>query len=134
MDTLEVVKITLNPTGYLIEKVINRNVQEFSDNSVKSNLQELKEHALREEIKSSVLQNQAKVEQELAIARRIENAEEVEIEEYYDLSGNGGVGLKGDDKGVTLGVNGEGRKVTKRIIKFKGYSSAIRTISEDGQA
>lgn len=134
MDTLEVVKIALNPTGYLIEKVINRNVQEFSDNSVKSNLQELKEHALREEIKSSVLQNQAKVEQELAIARRIENAEEVEIEEYYDLSGNGGVGLKGDDKGVTLGVNGEGRKVTKRIIKFKGYSSAIRTISEDGQA
>lgn len=102
MDTLEVVKIALNPTGYLIEKMMNRNVQTFSENSEKSNLQELKEHALREEIKSSVLQNQAKVEQELAIARRIETAEEVEIEEYYDLSGSGGAGFKGDDKGVTL--------------------------------
>lgn len=134
MDTLEVVKIALNPTGYIIEKIVNRNVVEFSEGSEKSSLQELKEHALREEIKSSVLQNQAKVEQELAIARRIENAEEVEIEEYYDLSGNGGVGLKGDDKGVTVGVNGEGRKVTKRVIKFRGYNSIVRTISEGEQA
>ncbi len=134
MDTLEVVKIALNPTGYLIERMMNRNVQTFSENSEKSNLQELKEHALREEIKSSVLQNQAKVEQELAIARRIETAEEVEIEEYYDLSGSGGAGFKGDDKGVTLGVNGEGRKVTKRIIKFKGCSLVVRTVSEESQA
>jgi hypothetical protein len=82
MDTFDIVKIALNPTGYLIEKMMNRNVESFSANSEKSTLQELKEDALREEIKSSVLQNQAKVEQELAIARRIDSAEEVEIEEY----------------------------------------------------
>ena len=127
MDTFDIVKIALNPTGYLIEKMMNRNVESFSANSEKSTLQELKEDALREEIKSSVLQNQAKVEQEPAIARRIDSAEEVEIEEYYDLSGNGGVGLKGDEAGVTFGLNGEGRKVTKRIIKFKGCRPIVQS-------
>ncbi|OYQ65480.1 hypothetical protein B9G53_07320 [Pseudanabaena sp. SR411] len=81
MDTFDIVKIELNPTGYLIEKMMNRNV--FSTNSEKSTLQELKEDALREEIKSSVLQKQAKVEQELAIARRIDNDEKVEIGDLY---------------------------------------------------
>ncbi|WP_417914735.1 hypothetical protein [Candidatus Electronema sp. JM] len=100
--------------------MMSKNVESFSESSGKSSLQELKEDALREEIKASVLQNQAKVEQELAIARRIDSAEEVEIEEYYDFFGHGGIGLNGDSVGVTFGLNGEGRKVTKRVIKFKG--------------
>lgn len=120
MDTLDAVKIALNPTGYLIEKIMNRNVESFSQSSDNSTIQKLKEDALREEIKASVLQNQAKVEQELAIARRIDSAEEVEIEEYYDLSGNARAGLKTDGQNVSFGLNGDGRKVTKRAIKLKG--------------
>ncbi|WP_415901673.1 hypothetical protein ACMXYR_11380 [Neptuniibacter sp. QD29_5] len=122
METIDVLKVALNPTGYLIDKVMKKNIETFGESSEKSNIQKLKEDAIREEIKATVLQNQAKVEQELAIARRIDSAEEVEIEEYYDVSGNGSVGLKADEvsASVSLGVNGEGRKVTKRVIKFKG--------------
>jgi hypothetical protein len=114
-------KIAINPSGYLIEKMMNKNVESFNEDSNSSTIQQLRENALREEIKASVLQNQAKVEQELAIARRIDSAEEVDIEEYYDVSGSGSVGIKGTAETVTLGVSGEGRKVTKRIIKFRGY-------------
>ena len=122
METVDILRLlALTPPGHLISTMMNNNnVELFSESSKKSTLQELKENALREEIKASVLQNQAKVEQELAIARRIDSAEEVEIEEYYDISGQGGAGLKGDSVGVTFGLNGEGRKVTKRVIKFKG--------------
>ncbi|WP_143589673.1 hypothetical protein [Thalassospira mesophila] len=37
---------------------------------------------------------QAQVAQELAFAHRIENAEEVEIEEYYEGEGKDGLGAK----------------------------------------
>ncbi len=134
MDTIDALKLALSPTGFLIEKMISKNVESFSESSEKSTTQELKEDALREEIKASVLQNQAKVEQELAIARRIDSAEEVEIEEYYDVSGSGGAGLKGDDSGITFGVNGEGRKVTKRVIKFKGCKPVLQNESANENA
>ncbi len=117
---IDALKIAVNPTGYLIEKAMTYNVETFNKSTEKSSIQELKELALREEIKASVLQNQAKVEQELSIARRIDSAEEVEIEEYYDLSGSGGVGLTGNENSMSIGFNAEGRKVSRRIIKFKG--------------
>lgn len=129
METIDVLKVALNPTGYLIDKVMNKNIETFSESSEKSNIQKLKEDALREEIKATVLQNQAKVEQELAIARRIDSAEEVEIEEYYDVSGSGGVGLKADEASVTFGANGDGHKVTKRVIKFKGCKPIEQSIN-----
>jgi len=128
MEAIDVLKVAINPTGYLIDKMIDKNIKSFNEGSDKSTLQELKEAGLREEIKATVLQNQAKVEQELAIARRIDSAEEVEIEEYYDISGNGSLGLKGNEDGVSLGLDGEGRKITKRIIKFKGCKPAAQSI------
>ena len=117
---MNLLKVAFNPAGYLSEQVNNNNLEVFIGK--KSTMQELKEDALREEIKAGVMQNLAKVEQELAIARRIENAEEVEIEEYYDVSGKGSVGVNGTAETVAVGASGEGRKVTKRIIKFKGFS------------
>ena len=63
---------------------------------------------------------QAQVAQELAIAHRIENAEEVEIEEYYEGSGKGGAGIGTDGVSVNLSVGAEGRKVTKRVYRFTG--------------
>ncbi|MBT0422802.1 hypothetical protein [Morganella morganii] len=82
---------------------------------------ELKESAKRSELESFILQSRAKVEQELSIARRIMCADEVEIEEYYDINGKGSVGVKTDESSFTIGASGEGRKVTKRVIKFKGF-------------
>jgi len=120
METTDVLKLTLNPTGYLIEKMLNKSLESFSKTSEKSSLQELQEDALKEEIKASVLENQAKIEQELAIARRIDSAEEVEIEEYYDVSGKAGLGINGSEEAISIGVNGEGRRITKRVVKFKG--------------
>ncbi len=83
---------------------------------------ELTESAKKAELESFILQAKAKAEQELSIARRIMCANEVEIEEYYDINGKGNAGLNVDESSFTFGVSGEGRKVTKRVIKFKGFN------------
>ena len=69
-----------------------------------------------------IYQKMAQVEQENAITTRILLAEEVEIEEHYDLERKGNLGLKVDETILTLGLNAEGRKVSKRVIKFKGFN------------
>ncbi|WP_157072672.1 hypothetical protein [Photobacterium sanguinicancri] len=51
-------------------------------------------------------QEQAKVEQELAVARRTDNTEGVEIEEFYDNSARGKVGLASTDEGTSLKASG----------------------------
>lgn len=66
-------------------------------------------------------EDQAKVAQEIAIARRIDTAEEVTIEEFYDTSGEAGIGLNSNGENISLGVNGSARRVTKRIYTFKGW-------------
>lgn len=110
----------LNPAGYLISKGLKKVVDGITEADSKKPLTELAEASRRAEITAKALMAQAKVEQELAIARRIDSAEEVEIEEYYDTSGKGGLGIGTDGKEINVGVNGEGRRVTKRVIKFKG--------------
>lgn len=65
-------------------------------------------------------ERQAKVAQEVAIARRIEMAEEVEIEEFYDTSGEGNVGASTDGESVSLGLQGKGKHVVRRVYRFKG--------------
>lgn len=115
-----------NPTGYLIELAVRKTMDAFSTSATNSDVsaEELNEDATKANIQSSVLQEQAKVEQELSIARRILIAEEVEIEEFYDTTGKGGVGIKQEEgDGFSLGAHGSGRRITKRVIKFKGFSS-----------
>jgi hypothetical protein len=70
---------------------------------------------------------QAKVAQELAIAQRIENADEVVIEEYYVGETKGNIGASGDEKGITVGASAEGRKVTKRVYRFIGGKQKINS-------
>jgi len=111
----------MNPTGYLIGlgiKKIVENISNNADGDLPTN--ELQEEVLRAEIQAKALLAQAKVEQELAISRRIDNAEEVEIEEYYDTSGKGNLGIQSQGDAVSLGLGAAGRIVTKRVIKFKG--------------
>ena len=68
---------------------------------------------------------QARVAQELAIAKRIEMATEVEIEEFYDIQGEGSLGVKADEKAVTLGASASGQKVCKRVYHFRGGNIGV---------
>ncbi|MGE7997532.1 hypothetical protein ACQKOF_02395 [Lysinibacillus sp. NPDC093190] len=54
----------------------------------------LENEARLQEIENRISEYQARVAQELAIAKRIETAAEVEIEEFYDTTGSGGVGFQ----------------------------------------
>jgi hypothetical protein len=126
----EIIRFALSPTSYMLEKAIAATVKTFTteaDNPSSSTCK-LEELALRQEIEARVLKEQARIEQELAIARRIDNAEEVEIEEYYDSSGEGALGLKGDGNEVTVGASGSGKKIVKRIYKFKGYRPVVQNM------
>jgi hypothetical protein len=126
----EIIRFALSPTSYLIEKAVATTVKAFTTeaDSPSSSTSKLEELALRQEIEARVLKEQARIEQELAIARRIDNAEEVEIEEYYDTSGEGALGLKGDGNEVTVGASGSGKKIVKRIYKFKGYRPVFQNM------
>ena len=88
--------------------------------AIKNNDQnELSNEAIKQELQARINQSNARTQQEIAIARRIEEADEVEIEEYYDVKGSGNVGLSADSEKLSLGMSGDGRKVTKRIYKFR---------------
>ena len=86
---------------------------------------ELEQSAMEAKITAEVLTNQAKVQQEQAIATRILLAEVVEIEEYYDISGQGNLGLSADgaSETITLGASLQGKKISKRVIKFSGFNN-----------
>ena len=88
---------------------------------------ELEQSAMEAKITAEVLTNQAKVQQEQAIATRILLAEVVEIEEYYDISGQGNLVLSADgaSETITLGASLQGKKISKRVIKFSGFNNNV---------
>ena len=90
-------------------------------------LTKLSEEAKRQEISLHMAKMQAQVAQELAIAHRIENAEEVEIEEYYEGEGKGGLGASTDGASASVSLGGESRKVVKRVYRFTGNKKALNT-------
>ncbi|MFJ5692108.1 hypothetical protein [Providencia stuartii] len=106
--------------GYTMTKALSSTASLLTDSSSKP-LSELEELGRRIEIESAAMQSQAKVEQELSIARRIMCAKEVEIEEFYDLKGSGSAGVNQLDGGVQIGISGEAHRVSRRIVKFKGF-------------
>ena len=112
----------ISPTAALLEIGAKTLIEKYSKNTKTSLASEFQDSAIKAEIESRVLLASAKVEQEMAISRRIDSAEEVEIEEFYDTTGKGNLGLKAGEDSFGLGLSGEGRKITKRIIKFKGCS------------
>ena len=84
---------------------------------------QLELEAARQAVRLKMAKLQAQVAQEMAIASRIESAEEVEIEEFYDSAAKGNLGAEfnAETKVGTLGLGGEGRVVTKRVYHFKGW-------------
>jgi hypothetical protein len=87
-------------------------------------IQREREHTRR----SQVL---AKAEIDLAIAKRIETANSVEIEEYYDASVKGHAGASKDDKGAQIGIGGEGQRVVKRKIVLEGTTIDRQQVNQD---
>lgn len=125
MDKLDMLRVALNPGGYLIDIALKKSMETFSSSTSDIDItpEALNDEAIKANIQSTVLAEQAKVEQEISIAKRILIAEKVEIEEFYDTYGSGGIGAKAEADKFSFGAHGEGKKVTKRIIKFKGFNS-----------
>ena len=101
-----------------------------------SKLEELEAEARREEIIQRMAEARARVEQELAIARRLQTATVVEIEETFDYRGDGRAGLQVDGKEVNLGLNGSGARVYKRSYRFSGWRDqpcAAPPAADEGQ-
>ncbi len=97
-------------------------------------LEKLTEEVAKQNLKMQFEQQQARIAQEVAIANRIANAQEVEIEEFYDASGKGHLGLTADVNAGTgaIGLGGEGRKVTKRVYHFNGWrESEMQVITQE---
>lgn len=85
---------------------------------------ELELEVAKQKIVMEFQAHQARLSQEIAIAERISTSQEVEITEYYDISGKGQAGITAQESGITAGIGGEGRKVTHRTIKLSGFSTA----------
>lgn len=123
--TKNILKYT-SPVAWLIAEGVEKAsdaVKAAGDKDVKA----LRDEVERQNLKMQFAKQQARVEQELAIARRIDNAEEVEIEEFYDVSGKAKVGLtaNAETEFIEVGASGEGQRVTRRVYKFKGWRESV---------
>jgi len=119
---VETLKLIANPSGYLISQIAESTSKSIANpGSAKAKeLTELRLQAERQEIEMRMAEAQAKVAQELAIAKRIENAVEVEIEEFYEYGGEAKAGVKATTTSVAAELSGAGKRVSRRVYRFKG--------------
>jgi hypothetical protein len=121
---LQTVAEVLSPFGYGLISMISERLVESSNKSNKiiydGDDKDVQREIDRKVAEAKILELEAKISQELAIAERIANAIDVEIEEYYEGSGSGKIGGGTDGTTVNLELSGGGKKVIKRIYKFKG--------------
>ena len=115
------VALEINPVTSLILKTTEFMIEKSNAVVEEGSIEELKAEAMRQEISLKMAKEQARVSQEIAIARRIDTAEEVTIEEFYDTTGEANLGFKSTEEAISFGVNGSGKHVTKRVYKFKGW-------------
>lgn len=111
----------------LVEAAIKSVYDRYKSNSG-SEVVTSQEKAETVEAANSIIDIQAKAQQELSIARRILIAETVEITEMYEASGQGNAGIRKDSSAFQLGAHGEGRKMTQRTIKFTGFNQKIEEV------
>lgn len=115
----------VNPfAGWLAHIAIDKYVDDASEQIAKSgSSEEVRKIAERQHLAVELMERRALAAQELALAQRMATAAEIEVEEYYDGSGDGALGLdaKTDGKtiGATLGLRGSARVMTKRVIRLK---------------
>ncbi len=54
------------------------------------------------------------------------------MEEFYDYSGEGHIGAKTDGESLSLGASGTGRRISKRIYRFRGNTElTVKVIGDD---
>ncbi|MGO2074753.1 MAG: hypothetical protein ACTH3B_06210 [Pseudoalteromonas sp.] len=106
-------------------------VSNTSKDVEKGDITELKKEEALQEISMRMAERQAKVAQELAIADRIKDAEEVSIEEYYDNSLEGSAGIGVSETGVNIGANGKTGAVSKRIYRFSNFNKETLVVMQD---
>ena len=125
----------LNALGYtspFLKYIVELAIGDTKDNVASNkNLTTLELDAKKQELNIALAEAQARVAQELAIARRIEVAEQVEIEEFYDLNGDANLGVQGKGKAIALGLTASGQRVSKRIYKFTGVNSTLSEITSE---
>jgi hypothetical protein len=131
---VEAVKLVANPSGYLISQIAESTSKAIATTgSAKTQeIAELRLQAERQEIEMRMAEAQAKVAQELAIAKRIENAAEVEIEEFYEYGGDAKAGIKASATSVAAELSGAGKRVSRRVYRFKSISN--HSVSTPGDA
>lgn len=116
--TQETLKVVSPLLGRLMQITVGS--ADHAEQTAKTgSLEELRAEAERQELAMQMAERQAKVAQELALASRIESADDVEMEEFYEVSGSGHAGLKSREGTISAGVGGQGQKVTRRIYRFK---------------
>jgi hypothetical protein len=123
LTVAEQVAYAANPLLGLIVEYTAKAVAKSNDIAESGEIDAIRQEAQHQEVALRLAEGQARVAQEIAIARRIEGAEEVEIEEFYDYSGEAHAGMKTDGSMVTVGLGAAGKRVSKRIYKFKGFAS-----------
>ena len=120
-----VATMALNPVGYLLGQITETTSKSISeaDENAKVALTELRVNAERQELEMRIAEAHARVAQEIAIAKRIESAERVEMEEFYDYSGDAQAGAKIDDNSISLGASGSIRRISSRKFVFLNQGS-----------
>lgn len=114
------IKSALLPSTSLIEMLLESSSTFYSESKKDTDFEELAKRAKRMELEMKLAESQAHVAQELAIAARIERAEEVEVEEFYEYAAEGKAGAQFDSSSVNLGLSGSTKRVSRRICRFKG--------------
>jgi hypothetical protein len=114
---------TFFPVAGLIMEAMTRSQAAVTEAETLSD-DSLAKEAARQQVVMEFQAHSARVAQELAIAERMATADDVEIEEYYEGTGKATAGMKFDSGAAVVGLSGEGRRVTRRIIKLKGLASS----------
>lgn len=113
--------LPLDPMFFMSDYISkDQKTNENTDNNQSKSVQKEQFDLMSPEVSSFV--------KEVAIAQRINNSDEVTIEEYYENSGEGSGGLGVDKNGAKAGVKGSSGRITKRVYTFKGLDKSIENI------
>ena len=100
--------VFVNPVGgWLVSKALDAFLTNATEElSVSTTSEQTRAIAEKQALAMDLMERRAHAAQELALAYRMASAEEVEVEEHYDGSGEGFLGLdaKADPKTDTLGA------------------------------
>ncbi|NAN54819.1 hypothetical protein EX349_26865 [Pseudomonas protegens] len=126
---VKALKFVNSPTSFLLSAF----EQTVSDRPDTDRVDVLREETVKRELEMRMAEAEARVAQELAIARRIETAEEVEMTEFFEYAGEGHAGLKANESSISVGVSGSGRRISKRKFVFKGGAVNYEGTSQQGR-